>query len=97
MVNKKQLTRLTTEREQMAQPADTLRDGAIKATIWANASDKGTFYSVDLVRSYQDKQTGEWKDVTSFTGADALRASNLMALAYNRTLELKANDKQQST
>ena len=75
----------------MAQPAFTLRDGAIKATAWANTNDKGTFYSVDVVRGYKDAN-GEWKDTTSFSGSDLLRASNLMQQAYNKTLELKSND-----
>lgn len=74
------------------KPVTTLRDGAIKATVWANESDKGTFYSVDVVRGYKDSATGEWKDVASFSGGDVLRASNLLAKAYNYTLDLKADD-----
>ena len=73
------------------KPAFTLRDGAIKATAWANDSEKGIFYSVDVSRGYKD-QSGEWKETTSFSGNDILRAGNLYNAAYNRILELKAND-----
>lgn len=72
------------------QPAFKLTDGLIKATAWANTTDKGTFYSIDLVRSYKDGN-GEWKDTTSFSGGEVLRASNLLQQAHNKTLELKAN------
>jgi len=80
---------------QMSKPAFTLRDGSIKATAWANTSDKGMFYSIDITRGYMT-DNGEWKDTTSFSGGDALRASNLLKLAYNRTLQLKADAKEQN-
>lgn len=74
------------------QPTAKIRDGAITATIWANTSDKGTRYSVDLIRSYKD-DNGDWKDTTSFLGGDILRASNVLTLAYNRILDLIAENK----
>ena len=74
-------------------PAFKLRDGTITATAWANTSEKGVFYSVDISRSYKTDD-GEWKETSSFSGNDALRASNLLTQAYNRTLELKADAKQ---
>lgn len=63
------------------KPKFTMRDGAIKATVWENTTEKGTFCSVDLVRSYKDKN-GEWKETTSLTGGDILRAANLLNEAY---------------
>ena len=77
-----------------SQPAATLRDGAIKATIWKNAAkdaDKNDFYSVNIVRGYQD-QDGNWKDTTSFSGAELLRVSNLAQRSYNKILQLRAQD-----
>ena len=73
------------------QPAAKIKDGGITATIWANTGEKGTRYSVDLVRSYTDSN-GDWKEKTSFLGGDILRAANVLNLAYNRILELKAED-----
>ena len=73
------------------QPAAKIKDGGITATIWANTGEKGTRYSVDLIRSYTDSN-GDWKETTSFLGGDILRAANVLNLAYNRILELKAED-----
>ena len=72
------------------KPVKTFRDGAIKVTVWGNENDKGTFYSFEAVQGYKDNN-GEWKESKSFTGADALRASNLLTKAYNHTLDLKAD------
>lgn len=79
----------------MAKPEATLRDGLLKATIWKNDSEKGAFYSVDLVRSYQDKDNN-WKETSSMTGAELLRAANILTNAYNHILHLKRDDKEAS-
>jgi hypothetical protein len=47
------------------QPANTLRCGNIKATIWQNASEKGPFFSTAFSRSFKDK-SGAWRNGTSF-------------------------------
>lgn len=75
----------------MSKPIFKLRDGLITATCWKNEHDGKPFYSVDLTRSYQTED-GEWKETNSFTGGDILRAGNLATSAYNRTLELRAED-----
>lgn len=68
------------------QPKYKIRDGLIKATIWENDHKDGVFYSVDLRRSYTDGN-GEWKETTSFSGSDLLRAANLLQRAYNWTVD----------
>jgi hypothetical protein len=35
------------------QPANTLRCGNIKATIWQNVSEKGTFFSTNFSRPFK--------------------------------------------
>ena len=80
----------------MPQPAAKIRDGRLTATIWANEKNQpdpesgeiGTFYSVDIVRSYKDA-SGTWKESSSFTGAELLRVSNLATAAYNEILRLR--------
>lgn len=73
----------------MARPAFKLKDGLIVATIWENTTNEGRiFHSVSISRSYQDGN-GAWKETASFTGADALRAGNLLQQAYNWTLSAK--------
>ena len=47
------------------KPANTLRCGSIKATIWQNVSEKGLFFSTTFSRSFKD-QSGAWRNGTSF-------------------------------
>jgi len=51
------------------RPAHEIRLGRIKATIWANQNDNGTWYNVTLSRNYKDGD--EWKSSASF-GRDEL-------------------------
>ncbi len=76
------------------KPADSIRDGRLKATIWRNESENGTFYSTDFVRSYKDSND-DWKDVSGgFSGAELLRVSRLAEKAYERELELRVEDRE---
>jgi hypothetical protein len=47
------------------KPANTLRCGNIKATIWENTSEKGLFFSATFSRPFKD-QSGAWRNGTSF-------------------------------
>lgn len=47
------------------KPANTLRCGNIKATIWENTSEKGPFFSTTFSRPFKD-QSGVWRNGTSF-------------------------------
>ncbi|HEU5121687.1 MAG TPA: hypothetical protein VFT59_02485, partial [Candidatus Saccharimonadales bacterium] len=47
------------------QPANTLRCGSIKATIWKNTSEKGSFYATTFYRPFKD-HAGEWRNGTLF-------------------------------
>jgi hypothetical protein len=60
------------------QPANTLRCGNIKATIWQNSSEKGPFFSTTFSRLFKD-QSGEWRNGTSF-GLNDLEALMNVAL-----------------
>lgn len=71
------------------KPVKTLRDGALKATIWKNESENGAFYSVTLARTYK-RGDGSYGDSSSFTGADLLKITQLANRAY--TLALNARD-----
>ena len=74
------------------QPIDTLRDGRLKATIWKNQGDSGSFYTVNLTRSYQD-EAKEWRDSDSFSGSELPRIAHLATRAYDRTSELRQADR----
>jgi hypothetical protein len=51
------------------KPANTLRCGNIKATIWQNLSEKGPFFSTTFSRPFKD-QSGVWRNGTSFGLSD---------------------------
>ena len=72
-------------------PIETLRDGSLKATIWSNIGEKGTFYTVDFSRTYSVGD--EIKNGRSFSGSDPLRIARLATKAYDRMIELRRADK----
>lgn len=76
---------------QTNTPVTTIRDGAIKATVWANQSEKGTFYSVDFSRTY--KSGDAYKDSHSFSGTEPLQIARLAQKAYDAIAELRAADR----
>jgi hypothetical protein len=47
------------------KPANTLRCGSIRATIWENTSEKGPFFSTTFSRPFKD-QSGAWRNGTSY-------------------------------
>jgi hypothetical protein len=56
---------MATKEQQSKQPANRLRCGNIKATIWENAGEKGPFFSTTFSRPFKD-QSGAWRNGTSF-------------------------------
>ena len=52
------------------RPVHEVRMGRIKAAVWENESDNGTFFNVAISRLFRDGND-EWKDSTSF-GRDDL-------------------------
>ena len=76
------------------QPTTTLRDGAIKATIWKNTTEKGHFYSVEFSRTY--KQGEVFKDSHSFSGTEPLQLARLAQQAYDAIAGFRDADKQQA-
>ncbi len=75
------------------KPAITFYDGSLRATAWKNTSDKGTFYRVTLSRRYRD-EAGTWHDSDSFSGSELLRIARLAEQAYDYTLNLRRQDRE---
>lgn len=69
------------------RPADTLRDGSLKATIWRNDGENGTYHTVNLARTYKDDQ-GNLRDTSSFRAKDMLPLSELSRQAHYRANDL---------
>lgn len=70
------------------KPTATIRDGAIKATIWRNKGEKGDFHSVRFTRTWKDDQ-GSYHDSDSFTGAELLRVAHVATKAYEQLASLR--------
>lgn len=62
-------------------PLEVLRDGSLKATIWENEGENGTYFSTTFARTYQ-ADDGSLKDSHSFSGSELLRVSELARQAY---------------
>ncbi|MEM9410506.1 MAG: hypothetical protein AAGA30_05300 [Planctomycetota bacterium] len=62
------------------KPAHEVRLGRIKATIWANETEKGTRYNVSIVRIYKDGD--DWKEATSFGREELLLVAKVADMAH---------------
>ena len=73
-------------------PIKTLRIGRIKAAVWQNTSEKGTFFNVSFARMYVDEQK-QFHDVDSFGRDDLLVLSKLADQAHTFVCERMAAQK----
>lgn len=62
------------------KPAYEVRLGRVKATVWANTSEKGTWHNVTLSRSYRDGK--DWKESNSFGRDDLLVLAKVLDQAH---------------
>ncbi|MBN2454141.1 hypothetical protein JXB11_01200 [Candidatus Woesearchaeota archaeon] len=63
------------------KPEKKFRAGAVTATIWRNASEKGSYGTVQLERSYLDKDS-KWKSAGSLRLNDIPKAELVLQKAY---------------
>jgi hypothetical protein len=74
------------------KPEKKFRAGAVTATIWRNTSEKGSYGSVQLERSYMDKDK-KWKSTGSLRLNDIPKASLVLQKAYEYlTVKEKVNE-----
>lgn len=71
-------------------PVHEVKAGRIRAAIWANASEKGTWHSVTLSRLYKDGE--EWKDSSSFGKDDLLLLAKVIDKAHSWIIEHTAQE-----
>lgn len=62
-------------------PVEVLRDGALKATIWENEGENGSYFTTTFARTYQASD-GSLKDAHSFSGSELLRLAELARQTY---------------
>ena len=74
---------------QNTKPIDTIRDGALKASIWKNTGENGDYYAVRLTRTWRDEQ-GEYHDSDRFSPSELLRIARLAGIAYDEIIHHKA-------
>ncbi len=63
------------------RPAHEIRIGAVKAVIWANPTDSGVFYNVNLSRIYKDGD--DWKTTDGFRRDDLPLVAKLADRAFD--------------
>jgi hypothetical protein len=73
------------------RPAQTIRYGRLKATIWRQESDKGPWYSVVLARTYRD-QSGNWQSSGSYGRDDLLLLAKIADQAHSWICRRMAQD-----
>jgi len=73
------------------RPVHTIRHGKIKATIWANQTQKGLMYNVTVVRSYQDEEQN-WHDTQSFGVQDLMIVAKAVFDAHTWISTQKAGE-----
>lgn len=63
------------------RPLKMLTDGALRAVLWRNETEKGPRYSVEICRSYKDKDDN-FRTTSRFSPSELLRVSKLAERAY---------------
>lgn len=72
--------------EPTNKPAHEIRlSGGIKATIWANQSPNGTWYSTTIARLYKEGE--QWKTASSFGRDDLLVVAKIADQAHTWVCE----------
>ncbi len=69
------------------RPAQSLRYGALEATIWRNQSESGDYLNTTFSRNY--KQGDDWKETDSFREVDLPTLSKLALDAHTEIQKLK--------
>ena len=74
------------------KPADEIRIGRVKATIWMNATEDGQArYSVVFSRLYREDD--QWKSTHSFGRNDLLLLAKVADIAHTRVSALRQDDR----
>jgi hypothetical protein len=69
-------------------PVAHINLGSVQASIWARATEKGTFYDATFQRGYKTKDG--WKNSRSFDLNGLLALQHLVGQAIDKVLELRA-------
>ncbi|MDX8353968.1 hypothetical protein [Cognatiyoonia sp. IB215182] len=78
---------MSDNQDETRRPEETLREGPLKAAIWRNEGESGTYHSVTVARTYKDRE-GNLQDTQSFRPKDMLGLSELARRAHHNAHEL---------
>lgn len=81
------------EKREHRGPIETLRDGALRLSIFRNSSERGPYYTMAVGRSFKDEKTGQFRETSTFQGSEALRMGQLLVKGYERVLALRGQDR----
>jgi hypothetical protein len=87
---------MSTQQTSSNRPAQTIRHGRIKATIWLNQTQKGPMYNVNFTRSYQNDE-GAWADSPSFNFEDLMTVAKCAFDAHTWISAERAKNAQDSS
>ena len=76
------------------RPLETLRDGALKLSIFRNQNEHGESYALVPRRIYTDKESGKVRETSSLAGGEALRMAHLLTRGYERVGHYREQDKE---
>jgi hypothetical protein len=76
------------------RPIETLRDGALKVSIFRNSGDRGDFYSMVPGRIFTDDKSDKIRETSSLSGSEPLRMANLLTKGYERVADFRAQSKE---
>ena len=72
--------------EKKNEPRDRVRLGAVEAAIWENEGKNGSWVTIALSRTYEDKD-GNLQNSSTFTEAQAILAREVLARAIEKVAE----------
>lgn len=79
------------------KPMETLRDGALKLSIFRNTSERGESYSMVPGRIYTDKETGQIREASSLAGSEPLRMAHLLTKGHDRVSDFREQAKREKS
>lgn len=82
--------------DEQNKPVETLRDGALKVSIFQNKGKVRDYFTYVPSRIFTDTQTGEIKETPNLSGSDPLRMANLLNKSYDRIAEFREQRKSQN-
>jgi hypothetical protein len=69
------------------RPVHSIRLRNVRASVWANQTEQGVFYSVKITRFYKDAE-GNWKNSDGFGRDDLLLVAKAADMAHTWICEL---------